>query len=239
MMFKTRGLAKLAIVCLMGVKCMAQPSSGLNNRGIEYPSFRYLQWRYLDDENMTIAMGFGYTEASWDMPGSATIELLNFDGLGLGQTEAKMLGFTQDVWDCYINHYLFYDWDDLDAEIQGYLTAIGWDPSSWGPSAVKPDTYEKFWDELTDDQRGNATELCYFAETWNNDNLIFWTTGPPTDSPTIVPTASPIPTAAPTASPTAGAETEAPETTSPSAGFVVSASLSLIMAAVSALFTSL
>ena len=120
---------------------------------------------------MTLAQNFGYTADSWDMPGSATIELISFEGLGLGQAEAKLLGFTQEIWDCYVNHYLFFDWDELDPEIQGYLTGIGWDENNWGPAATKPDTYNQFWDELMDymeAEEGNLLAICRYANVTND-----------------------------------------------------------------------
>ena len=86
--------------------------------------------------------------------------------------------------------------------VQEYALAIGWTESTWGDLNDMPSTYNQFWDELTDAQRGNATELCYFEEIWNEEKLQFWTTGPPTDSPTLAPSMSMAP---PTAAPTVAA----------------------------------
>jgi hypothetical protein len=106
------------------------------------------------------------------------------------------------VWDCYINHYLYYEWSDLNVTIQAYMTSIGWTDDTWGSSNYKPNSYNMYWDELTDEQRGNATEVCYFENIWNKETLQYWTTAPPTVPPTPAPTTSASPTMVSSAVPT-------------------------------------
>jgi hypothetical protein len=180
--------------------------SDMNTRGIEYPNFRYLQYRFLDPEDVPLVDAFGYTQSSWDFPASDTIELIAFNALGNGKSDAVQLGFTEDVWDCYINHYRFFDWSELEGlGVHDYLVAIGWTEDNWRTSEnEEPAIFNLDWGGLTEDQRSNATEVCYFEEIWNKEALKFWTTGPPTEPPTPAPTASFSPTMAPTNKPTLG-----------------------------------
>ena len=173
----------------------------MNTRDIPYPSARFIQFRYiggiLGNEIMSTIEALGYTEDSWNKLGSNPIESISFEAQAVGRDAIESLGISQAAWDCWINHYAFFDWDELDdMNLQEYFVALGWDSDNWGSMYDAPDIYNNFWDELTDEERGNATEVCYFEHNWNGDNLKFWTTGPPTDSPTIsatlAPTTSPV-----------------------------------------------
>jgi hypothetical protein len=185
----------------------AQMPSDMNTRGIEYPNFRYLQHRFLDPEDKLLADAFGYTQSTWDFPGTDIIEVIAFSALGLGQSDAVQLGYTEDVWDCYINHYRFFEWSELEGlGVHDYLVAIGWTEDKWGSSSAvdAPAIFNDNWEDLTEDQRSNATEVCYFQEIWDKETLQFWTTGPPTESPTPAPTTTVSPTMAPTTESTLG-----------------------------------
>jgi hypothetical protein len=45
---------------------------------------------------MGMIEGMGYTQGTWDRPGTANIELIGFEGLGLGQSGVEQLGYTED-----------------------------------------------------------------------------------------------------------------------------------------------
>jgi hypothetical protein len=167
----------------------AQMPSDMNTRGIEYPNFRYLQHRFLDPEDKLLADAFGYTQSTWDFPGTDIIEVIAFSALGLGQSDAVQLGYTEDVWDCYINHYRFFEWSELEGlGVHDYLVAIGWTEDNWGSSSAvdAPAIFNDNWEDLTE------------------ETLQFWTTGPPTESPTPAPTTTVSPTMAPTTESTLG-----------------------------------
>jgi hypothetical protein len=173
-----------------------------DSRGIEYPTFRYVQYRYLDRVTMAQASTLGYSEATWDRPGTNSVERIGFADQGLGQEVLTQMGFTEEVWDCYVNHYLYYEWADLvDLGVQEYMINLGWTEEIWGDPFDNP-IYDLFWEELTDEQRGNATEICYFEQIWDRSSLQSWTTGPPTDPPSPAPSAPTSSTTSAPSSPT-------------------------------------
>jgi hypothetical protein len=202
-MTTVRSLVLLSVLLVSSSVTAQLPSSPLNSRSIEYPEFRYLQYRFLDAETLVLAGSMGYSADTWDRPGTDIIELIGFEGMGLGKSEVLGLGFSESQWDCYMNHYIYYEWDLLvDMGVQDFLLELGWTQDNWGGStADTPEIYNSDWEDLTDEQRGNATEVCYFQESWNGDFLQDWTTGPPTEPPTLAPSMiSASPTEAPTSS---------------------------------------
>ena len=150
----------------------------------------------LDEVSKAIAVQFlDYNETTWDLPGTADVEIFDFSSLDAYRQKAILsLGFTADQWDCYVNHYGFYSWDELqDLGVQNYFIVLGWTEKEWlGDESIpqiqyllsetelaalleeakygdneRPGSDYLWWDELTSYQREAAIKLCYFEETWN------------------------------------------------------------------------
>jgi hypothetical protein len=155
----------LAIFLSLQNLVFSQVPDQLNSRGIAFPEVRFRQYRWLEPEVQTIVDNIGYTNETWDQIGTAPFENLRFEDLGIMQTKIQSLGITQDQWDCYIVHYLEgYTWAEL-GDLSIYFEGIGYTEIMWTWNS-KPSFFNKFWDELDENVRGNATELCYFENSW-------------------------------------------------------------------------
>ncbi|CAJ1951928.1 unnamed protein product [Cylindrotheca closterium] len=188
------------------------PAESFLNSKIPFPGVRFQQYRWLSDEDRQKVLDAGYTPEEWDQPTLAVSESVPFSDLGILQPKITALGLTQEQWDCYVNNYSGYKWSQLSSELQIHAIALGWTPNTWANRATsKPDIFRNFWDELSDPIKKTAGEFCYFENTWNEDNLRYWTTAPPsvhtTQAPTKPPTAAPSRTIRPTIAPIALAST--------------------------------
>eukprot|EP00526_Cylindrotheca_closterium_P019403 CAMPEP_0113661328 /NCGR_PEP_ID=MMETSP0017_2-20120614/33369_1 /TAXON_ID=2856 /ORGANISM="Cylindrotheca closterium" /LENGTH=219 /DNA_ID=CAMNT_0000576011 /DNA_START=38 /DNA_END=697 /DNA_ORIENTATION=- /assembly_acc=CAM_ASM_000147 len=186
------------------------PAESFLNSRIQFPEVRYRQYRWLSDEDRQ-KVSDGYTPEEWDQPMSAVIERIPFSDLGILQPKVTNLGLSQEQWDCYVNNYSGYEWNQLSSELQIHAVALGWTPNKWANRATsKPDVFRNFWDELEDPIKKTAGEFCYFENTWNEENLRYWTTAPPsehTQAPTKPPTVAPSSTLRPTIAPLTSAST--------------------------------
>lgn len=76
-------------------------------RPVLYPSFRFQPWSYLTPKEKALATIVGWEADSWGKPWSADVTDLAFDDLPEETRQAAMeLGFYQEQWDCWINHYV-------------------------------------------------------------------------------------------------------------------------------------
>lgn len=156
-------------------------------------SIRYVPWDELSDDVQTLATSLGYEMESWNLPGSAQIEAVNFATLKKNARQTvNNMGLTEDQWDCYINHYEGFAWDDLSDEIIAHLETLGWDSTLWESGEEVPSTRNQAWDDLNSSEREAAVALCYRYETWEMINLEDWNT---VVSPSIAPNG--VPTSAP------------------------------------------
>ena len=199
---------------------------------VGYPYFRYTQYSELSDDSKDAATVLGYNNNAnndWDLPNTNPIEKSAFFSLTDDQKEAaKTLGFPiepyvgidlnnyedSDTWDCYVNHYGGYGWDELvEYDLAQYWEALGYNSKHWEENSTEeiPPAAGEFWDGLTEDEQAAAASLCYFEQTWNEDPTIdLWPddlqgpappTAPPSKSPTVSPTTA-APTPLPTMTPT-------------------------------------
>jgi hypothetical protein len=159
---------------------------------VEYPSIRYVQWAYLDPAALVLAEYLGYTQETWNVPGTALIEDIAFVDQGVGKETILELGFTEANWDCYINHYEYFDWEGLGAQgVQPYYTTLGWTDATWPTrytdSVPVPVAFDTAWEDLSTEEKAAAEQLCYFLETWEGIDLMVWTTIAPEFLPTKAP----------------------------------------------------
>mmetsp|Transcript_18044 Transcript_18044/g.25438 ORF Transcript_18044/g.25438 Transcript_18044/m.25438 type:complete len:250 (-) Transcript_18044:195-944(-) len=145
---------------------------------LPFPHFRYVAYKDLNDDNKETVTRLSYSEKTWNILGTGSIEEWSFDGLT--ETEkglAASLGFMDVVWDCYINHYDNYDWSELvEAEVHEAYMALGWSEESWDGDAAEPMSNDKDWEYLTPEEKAGAKKICYFRETWNGIPISSWST---------------------------------------------------------------
>ena len=169
----------LMLLLLLRMLSLATLVEGVdpNEQNIPVPDWRYVYWSKLQRPTQTSYQQiFFYTEATWENPSSNEIEMLSLDTLDNKQLPAAVaLGYTEDIWDCFINHYNGYDWGELSSDQQGYFEDLGWDEKAWddGKESGYPDSEFATWGALTDDEKQAAANICYFQELW--DELPFST----------------------------------------------------------------
>jgi len=141
------------------------------------PENRYLQWALLSDNDRIHATNnLGYDQNTWNNPGTADVEAWSYHDLYEKETVGVLeLGMDDEMWDCHVNHYYGYWWEDI--EYYGYdlyFSALGWDVDSWDNGAQMPKTEDMYWDELSLAQQAAATQLCYFRDLWDSVSIPEW-----------------------------------------------------------------
>ena len=144
---------------------------------IVFPNTRYTLWSGLSGAEEKLAKQLGYEEDTWNMPGSAEVELLSFYSLIDEGTDSNAygLGFDDVNWDCYVNRYYDYWWSDIENEgIAHYWMDLGWTQKMWDEGSGVPDSEDKAWADLDGKESYAAYQLCYFEETWDGYALTDW-----------------------------------------------------------------
>jgi hypothetical protein len=140
------------------------------------PTFRFQPFNQLDSTSQNIAIEkLGYTQQTWNNHGLNPIERRRWTSLTSNERDAaSQLGFTQPTWDCFINHYEQYTWDELDsAGAQTHYRNLGWTEDHWLmlDTAPTPETETLWWDMLNDNQKSAANGICYFKDNWNKIDM--------------------------------------------------------------------
>jgi hypothetical protein len=137
-----------------------------------------LLWSELTPTELTYAESIlQYAEATWDKPWRNTIESYPYKSLPVNMKKAlTLLDISQPQWDCHINHYYGYKWNDLQkSEVNVYFEMLGWNQDSWmDGNATKPAVDGMSWDDLSEKQKKIANQICYFKETWDESPLSSW-----------------------------------------------------------------
>lgn len=191
---------------------------------ISIPRFRFQEWSDATSTLRNLASTVGYDERSWELMGTNSIEeysyytfqdvdslddrdlenaVRNINVNNLSAVYAAM-GFDEDTWDCWINHYSWYEWAELsEFQLNVYVEALGWNANKWETGNNPPASEDKYWRELSASEKQAAAGLCYLPETWDqessfpqwlSDSLYLnfiepWLiTSPPTNPPTNPPT---------------------------------------------------
>jgi len=149
----------------------------------EEPAYPTVRFTVYDDLSSTAraaaTTNLDYNENNWNAVGTAAIEQLSYETIEnnsalQARSISNQLEMNEESWDCYINHYDDYDWDELDddAGVQGSFRTLGYTQSSWqNNGAVVTDNLD--WSELSFAQRSAAENICYFQETWDEESLPF------------------------------------------------------------------
>ena len=139
------------------------------------PNFRYGHWYTLDEAQRAAADDMlKYSSLNWNVlglndkiEGQRWGELTDYERLG-----ATSLGYTMLTWDCWQNHFRSYEWYDLHFYGLDFpYVKLGWNEKSWEGIEDPPATMDKSWFELTSDERKAASEVCYFAENWDEVDM--------------------------------------------------------------------
>lgn len=145
-------------------------------RGLPYPNFRYVQYQSLSTATLTSATALGYTAATWNTPGTLELEETSFSVLTVPQQAAyALIGFEELQYDCFVNHYDGYDWDELATEeVQQYFITLGWNEPFWDNATGVPASDDQDWAELSADEQAAAANVCFFEDLWNAESLLDW-----------------------------------------------------------------
>mmetsp|Transcript_7524 Transcript_7524/g.15021 ORF Transcript_7524/g.15021 Transcript_7524/m.15021 type:complete len:650 (-) Transcript_7524:298-2247(-) len=137
---------------------------------IEKPGFRFDHWWKLDDEVREIAHeSLKYSEITWNVLGLGAVEARDWMSLTPSEREAaESIGWNQATWDCWINHFRSYSWENLvfyglDLDYQ----SLGWTDLSWDGTEDAPPSNDKTWNELNELEKQYARKLCYFEDNWD------------------------------------------------------------------------
>lgn len=83
------------------------------------------------------------------------------------------MGFVSDEqYDCFVNHYDNYDWDELEEyDLAQYFVQLGWSNESWTGAAAEPESESKLWQALTEAEKTAAGMICFFQGIWDEEDL--------------------------------------------------------------------
>eukprot|EP00978_Attheya_sp_CCMP212_P024994 scaffold79552_cov46-Attheya_sp.AAC.1 len=152
-----------------------------DNYGTEPEGFLYygtFAWTYVEKyvRNAWEAIGFTKAKTSWSQQGRDydAIESKSWFSLNnessFFQGNATIVGFTSETWDCHINHYDDYDWEELVAyDLNAYFEIIGYTQDSWeGVNATDLDVDNKYWGEIETEVQGALVAICWTEDLWDN-----------------------------------------------------------------------
>jgi len=139
------------------------------------PTFRFEQFLELDTTSQSIAEEkLGYIELTWNNHGLAPIEKKGWSSLSSNERDgANLIGYTEGTWDCFINHYEDYSWDELaEKGAQAHYQGLGWTQEHWEHTTDDiVYTEGRWWGQLTDNEKKAANGLCYFKENWDKVDM--------------------------------------------------------------------
>jgi hypothetical protein len=149
---------------------------------LSYPYKRFIPFENLDTATQELVLSLGYSINQWDRPGKYKIETTPFDKVCKSQEQCdalKSLGFTEDSYNCWMGHYLEFDWEDLVLEGKAqYWEVLGWTATSWQLSdedlSQWPLTMSLPYEQLSYDEKVAAANLCYIEPLWDEDKLTKW-----------------------------------------------------------------
>jgi len=124
----------------------------------------------------TAANNLHYTPITWNVVGGGFAPIETKGWTDLTPTEragATQLGYYENVWDCFVDHYKSWTWDRLrtdNAFAHENAKELGWTRTSWDGSGT-PESDNKWWGDLTDAEQSAANALCYFEENWNQIDM--------------------------------------------------------------------
>jgi len=163
---------------------------------MQYPKIRFTPYDDLTVDQQAAASGLGYTEETWNKPGSYALDkvtwwyLINRDYYDLDEDGdwkqpnelfneyASALGFPDkngenDEWDCWSAHYDYDEWDEIvEYKLDEAFGVLGWNEALWSSDPPEaPDSSAKDYEELSDAEKTAAGVICYTKSLWDGDVL--------------------------------------------------------------------
>lgn len=139
------------------------------------PTFRFEPFNKLASTSQNIAKEkLGYLAVTWNVHGLAPVEKKPWASLTSNERDgASLLGYTEAQWDCFLNHYEGYTWDELAEEgVQEHYEGLGWSQAHWERTATTiVYTESRWWSQLTDLEKQAANGLCYFEGNWDKHDM--------------------------------------------------------------------
>jgi hypothetical protein len=128
----------------------------------------------LDAPLKAAAKTLNYTDTTWTQTGGNPIEHLSWKGLSFEQQKAATaLGYPSECWDCKVDKYEGFYWNEVPDQIKHYWRTLGWNKTNWEEGGKEPASEDKSFYQLTPDEKDAATNLCYDRDSWDN-----WIAGP-------------------------------------------------------------
>ena len=138
------------------------------------PANRLVEWNDLNETDKMQLEGFlGYDNFTWNILRLDETEQKGWFELVYYEKDvaASVLGLDEKSWDCWINHYDSYSWNDLVKRgLDTYWRGLGYTEESWNEEIEDPQKGNT-WDELTEEEKTHATELCFDRDTWNQIDM--------------------------------------------------------------------
>ena len=140
-----------------------------------YPRTRYTQWTELEPVEKSAAKSLGYVRSTWDNLQVSELEAFRFADLTWQERQhVESLGIDANMWDCFLNHYDGYYWEELPTKVASNYKILGYDQSSWDEGAYTPESENKYWDDLSSAEQKAAYHLCFFQNSWDWISLVAW-----------------------------------------------------------------
>jgi len=134
------------------------------------PAIRFQPFYQLDESSQTIVTSqLGYTPVTWDSHGFDPIEESSWSELDSDEQDgARQLGFDTYTWDCFIDHYRSFSWDQLEEiNVRDSMQVLGWTRDLWGSGLSNPTYEDNWWYQLSYDEQLAANAICYYEKNWN------------------------------------------------------------------------
>eukprot|EP00586_Coscinodiscus_wailesii_P010337 CAMPEP_0172498204 /NCGR_PEP_ID=MMETSP1066-20121228/110705_1 /TAXON_ID=671091 /ORGANISM="Coscinodiscus wailesii, Strain CCMP2513" /LENGTH=222 /DNA_ID=CAMNT_0013271395 /DNA_START=45 /DNA_END=713 /DNA_ORIENTATION=+ len=139
---------------------------------------RWQLWEDIDDDKYKRrAEKMGYNKTTWNIPGTADIEDNSWWGLVKIDMDvvAGKIGWESDVWDCYVNHYEDYTWDEIEEwGLKKAFKRLGFDREKWANASFATLRDGSKWDDLSEKEQWAADQICYVRGSWEVKALNEW-----------------------------------------------------------------
>jgi hypothetical protein len=165
-----------AIFCYFADTWDETPIDQMQSLPTPYPYFRYRVWEDLEETQRSQAVTVGWTEETWNSPFASDLAYNSFGDLGDdARTALLAMGFSEETYDCYVDHYYGYTWEELqEYDMAQYFEELGWTQILFEQGNQPPMWSEGDWSLLNDVQKAAADELCWFQEIWESTPLSDW-----------------------------------------------------------------